>query len=91
MSVVKMIRSEPKRTVGVELLRAVHLWSGRQYRRAMLRGMLKRIGREMAAERKARERAGRRRLEKVRAGLAGKAGIRRLGTWCRGVAKSRAI
>jgi len=57
----------------------------------MLRGVLKRIGREMAAERKARERAGKRRFEKVRAGLAKKAGIRRFGTWCRQVAKIQAI
>jgi len=66
-------------------LRAVHLWSGRQYRRAMLRGALKRIGREMAAERKARERAGKTRFEKL------KAGVRRLGIWGRQAAKSEAI
>ena len=72
-------------------MRAVHLWSGRQYRRAMLRGALKRIGRELAAERKARERAERSRFEKVRAGLAKKAGVRRVGAWCRQAAKSEAI
>ena len=66
-------------------MRAVHLWSGRQYRRAMLRGALKRIGREMAAERKARERAEKNRFDKLRAG------VRRLGTWCRQAAKSQAI
>jgi hypothetical protein len=51
----------------------------------MLRGALKRIGRELAAERKARERAGKRRLERLRAG------VRRVGTWCRQAAKSEAI
>jgi hypothetical protein len=51
----------------------------------MLRGALKRIGRELAAERKARERAGKTRFEKL------KAGIRRLGIWGRQAAKSEAI
>jgi len=51
----------------------------------MLRGVLKRIGREMAAERKARERTGKRRLEKLRTGVG------RLGTWCRQAAKIQAI
>jgi len=44
--------------MGVGLLRAVHFWTGRHYRRAMLRGELKRIGQEIAAERRARESAG---------------------------------
>lgn len=69
----------------MDLLRALHCWSGRQYRRAMLRGVLRRIGREMAAERKARECAGKTRFERL------KAGVRRLGIWRRGVAKSQAI
>ena len=85
MSETRTIRNEPLRTVGVDLLRAVHHWSGRQYRRAMLRGELKRIGREIAAERKARERAGKRRFERL------KAGVRRLGIWRREAAKSQAI
>ena len=40
---------------GVGLLRAVHLWTGRQYRRAVLRQALRRIGRELVAERRARK------------------------------------
>ena len=40
---------------GVSLLRAVDLWTGRQYRRAMIRHELRRIGREIVAERRARE------------------------------------
>jgi len=38
------------------LLRAVHLWTGRQYRRAVLRHALRQIGRQIAAERRARDR-----------------------------------
>ena len=49
------MKSEPVRAMGVALLRAVHLWTGRHYRRAMIRRELRRIGRQMAAERSARE------------------------------------
>ena len=40
----------------IGLLRRVHLWTGRQYRWAMLRHALQEIGRQLAVERKARER-----------------------------------
>ena len=65
------------------LLRAVHLWTGRQYRRPMIRHELKRIGREIVAERRVRERVEKVKLEKL------KAGTRRLGSWCSDGAKSR--
>jgi len=42
--------------LGIGLLRRVHLWTGRQYRWAMLRHALQEIGRQLAVERKARER-----------------------------------
>jgi len=58
MSVTRIIKNAPLRGMGVGLLRAVHFWTGRHYRRAMLRGELKRIGQEIAAERRARESAG---------------------------------
>ena len=54
-------------------MRAVNLWSGRHYRRAVLRHALRRIGREIVAERKAREQG-----EKLKAGKR-KAEIRALG------------
>jgi hypothetical protein len=38
------------------LLRAVHLWTGRQYRRAQVRHALRQIGQEIVAERRARGR-----------------------------------
>jgi hypothetical protein len=38
----------------VAMLRALHNWSGRQYRRALLRRELRRIGMEVAVESRAR-------------------------------------
>ena len=73
------------RGVGVDLLRAVHVWTGPRYRRAVVRRALKRIGREIAAERRARDRA-----EKVKFARL-KTGIRRLGVGCRKGTKSLAI
>jgi hypothetical protein len=76
MNITRTIKSEPLRAVGVHLLRAVHLWSGRQYRRAVIRRELRRIGREIAVERKARERG-----EKLKLGKQ-KAEIREPGAGC---------
>ena len=56
MNITRTINSEHVRAVGVDLLRAVHLWTGRQYRRALIWRELRRIGREIVAERKARDR-----------------------------------
>ena len=41
----------PWTTVSVALLRTVYLWSGRRYRRELLRRELRRIGLTLAAER----------------------------------------
>ena len=73
------------RAVGVDLLRAVHLWTGRQYRRAVIRRELRRIGRQIAAERKARDRAEKLKCQKL------KGEIRGLGAGCREGTKSQAI
>ena len=73
MSMTPTIIGEPLRTAGLGLLRAVNLWSGRHYRRAVLRRELRRIGREIVAERKAREQG-----EKLKSGKR-KAEIRALG------------
>jgi len=48
MSIARTIISEPLRAAGVGLLRAVHCWTGRHYRRAVIRRELRRIGREIA-------------------------------------------
>lgn len=51
------VNGELLRGVGLHLLRAMHVWTGRRYHRAVIRRELKRIGRKIAAERRARERA----------------------------------
>ena len=70
---------------GVGLLRAVHVWTGRQYRRAVMRRALRRIGREIVAERKAREQG-----EKLKSGKR-KAEIRALGVGRSEGSKGQAI
>jgi hypothetical protein len=45
----------------------VHLWTGRQYRRALIRRELRRIGRQMVAERRARDQVEKRKLGKRKA------------------------
>ena len=59
------------RGLGVDLLRAVHLWTGRQYRRALIRRELRRIGREILAERRAKERGEKLELGKQEAEVKG--------------------
>ena len=67
MSVTRTIKSGPWRGLGVDLLRAVHLWTGRQYRRALIRRELRRIGRQMVGERRARDQVEKRKLGKRKA------------------------
>jgi len=57
MCITRTIISEPLRAIGVGLWRAAHYWTGRHYRRALIRRELRRIGRQIAAERSARDRA----------------------------------
>ena len=52
MTMTKTIKSNPLRAAGVGLLRAVHVWTGRRYRRAMLRRALRQIGREIVEDEK---------------------------------------
>ncbi len=85
MSITRRITGERLRTVGLDLLRVVHVWTGRQYRRGVIRRELRRIGRQMAAERRARQRAENVALRRL------KGGIRRFGSWCRGKTTSHAI
>jgi hypothetical protein len=61
MSMTRTINSEHLWAAGMELLRAVHLWTGRRYRRAVIRHALARIGRQIVAERRAQAR-----LEKLK-------------------------
>jgi hypothetical protein len=65
------MNSEHLWAAGVGLLRAVHLWTGRQYRRAMIRHELRRIGREIVAERRAREQGEKLKLGKQKAEIKG--------------------
>ena len=85
MSIARTIISEPLRAMGVGLLRAVHCWTGRHYRRAVIRRALRRIGREIEAERRARDRAEKLNCQKL------KTEIRRLGVGCRKGTKSLAV
>jgi hypothetical protein len=95
MNITRTINSEHLWVVGVGLLRAVHLWTGRQYRRAVLRHALARIGREIAAERSARDRRQKLILGPafawLRRGKKLKAEIRGLGAGCSEGTKRRAI
>jgi hypothetical protein len=50
MNIRRTMNSEHLWAAGVGLLRAVHLWTGRKYRRAVVRHALVRIGRQIAAE-----------------------------------------
>ncbi len=59
---------------GVGLLRAVHLWTGRHYRRAVMRHALRRIGQELVAERRAREQEEKLKTQKRKAGV-GRVGV----------------
>ena len=63
----RTMKNEYLWAAGVGLLRAVHLWTGRQYRRALIRRELRRIGRQMVAERRAREQVEKRKLGKRKA------------------------
>jgi hypothetical protein len=47
----EIMRIHRLQSLAVKVLRAVHSWSGRQYRRELLREALWRISREMTAER----------------------------------------
>lgn len=85
MNITRTMNSEHLWAAGMVLLRVVHLWTGRQYRRAMIRHELRRIGREIVAERMARARA----EEANSEGL--KPGTRRLENRCGGGAKRRTI
>jgi hypothetical protein len=85
MNITRTINSEHLWAVRVGLLRAVHFWTGRQYRRAVLRHALARIGREIAAEGSARDRR-----QKLILGSR-KAEIRGLGAGCGEESKARAI
>jgi hypothetical protein len=51
------VNGELLRRVGLHLLWAVHVWTGRRYHRAVIGRELKQIGLQVAAERRARERA----------------------------------
>ncbi len=55
----------------MDLLRAVHMWTGRQYRRALIRRELRRIGREILAERRAKERGEKPEIGKQKPGVKG--------------------
>ncbi len=44
MMLLSPTKNPPLRTLAVKLLRAVHVWSGRRYQRALLRQELGRIG-----------------------------------------------
>ena len=67
MSATRTIKNEPLRGLGVDLLRAVHLWTGRAYRRALVRRELRRIGRQVVAERRAGEQGEKLKAEKLKA------------------------
>ena len=80
MNITRTINSEHLWAAGVGLLRAVHLWTGRQYRRAVIRHELRRIGREIVAERRARDRGEKLRLGKRKAEVRGPGAGRSEGT-----------
>lgn len=45
MMLLSPTKNQPLRTLAVKLLRAVHVWTGRRYQRALLRQEMGRIGR----------------------------------------------